>query len=315
MSLPDSWIRRKKAARSGGAPDPFRYDDVPPSLRVQILNILGRSIGIFRESNPWSSFQYFPPSNNLWIALEESLAHEFGLFALGGSQNAKRNFYDYFLASTDIDQVLVCIEWSFRIVDQAVRGWNAAARGESNVTQGADSAIAELNARLLEESVGYQWFSGQIIQIDNQFLHSELVVPALQLLSDPAFSGPNQEFLAAHDHFRAGRFKEAIAEANKSFESALKTICDRRGWSYKSTDAARALIAVVFANGLIPTYLQSQFNALQSVLESGAPTIRNREGGHGQGANPSEVPPHLASYAINLVAANIVLLVAADLAM
>lgn len=40
-------------------------------------------------------------------------------------------------------------------------------------------------------------------------------------------------------------------------------------------------------------------------------TLRNRQGGHGQGEAAVDVPPYLAAHALHLAAANIVLLVRA----
>jgi hypothetical protein len=55
-------------------------------------------------------------------------------------------------------------------------------------------AIADLNHRLLEHGVGYQYVSGKIIRIDSQFLHAEVVKPALALLQDKRYHGANDEF-------------------------------------------------------------------------------------------------------------------------
>ncbi|HLY25086.1 MAG TPA: hypothetical protein VKQ72_02025, partial [Aggregatilineales bacterium] len=88
-----------------------------------------------------------------------------------------------------------------------------------------------------------------------------------------------------------------------------------RGWTFNSTDTASALIAVCFNNGIIPGYLQSQFNALKSSLESGVPTVRNKTSGHGQGTQPITVPPYLAAYLLHLTATNILLLADADKAL
>ena len=51
------------------------------------------------------------------------------------------------------------------------------------------------------------------------------------------------------------------------------------------------------------------------MMEGGVPAVRNKDGGHGQGAEVREVPPGLAGYALHLTAANIVLLVEAHKAM
>lgn len=46
-----------------------------------------------------------------------------------------------------------------------------------------------------------------------------------------------------------------------------------------------------------------------TLLESGVPTVRNRQSGHGHGVQVSDVSPHLARYALHLTAATILLLV------
>lgn len=55
-------------------------------------------------------------------------------------------------------------------------------------------------------------------------------------------------------------------------------------------------------------YLQNQFSSVRILLESGIPTVRNKEGGHGQGSEASVVPEHLASYTLHLTATNLLFL-------
>ncbi len=54
--------------------------------------------------------------------------------------------------------------------------------------------------------------------------------------------------------------------------------------------AAKDLIQIVFDNGLIPSFMQSHFSGLKTTLESGLPTVRNRQSGHGQGSGQVVVP-------------------------
>ncbi len=72
------------------------------------------------------------------------------------------------------------------------------------------------------------------------------------------------------------------------------------------------LIAIVFDKGLIPPLMQSHFSALRSTLESGVPTIRNNQSGHGQSPNQIAVPEYIAAYILHLTASNILLLAKAD---
>ncbi|UXN07127.1 hypothetical protein N6A79_03720 [Bartonella sp. HY761] len=51
---------------------------------------------------------------------------------------------------------------------------------------------------------------------------------------------------------------------------------------------------------------------LQGLLESSVPTGRNKLAGHGQGANPIEIPDYIASYILHMTASTIVFLINAE---
>ena len=122
------------------------------------------------------------------------------------------------------------------------------------------------------------------------------------------YVGAQQEFLRAHEHYRAGKAKEALNECLKSFESMMKSVCDQKGWTYDQRAAAKSLIDTCFDNGLVPAFWKQHFSSLRSLLESGVPTGRNRLGGHGQGAVPTAVPMHVVGYMLHMTAAAIVFL-------
>ena len=131
-------------------------------------------------------------------------------------------------------------------------------------------------------------------------------------MSDDEYSGANEEFLKAHEHYRHGRYKECLNESLKAFESTMKVICQKRGWSYNQNDTAKKLIEICLSNDLVPSFLQAQITALKSILESGIPTIRNKSGGHGQGIQQTIVPPHLAGYMLHLTATTILFLIESE---
>ena len=101
-------------------------------------------------------------------------------------------------------------------------------------------------------------------------------------------------------------------ECLKAFESCIKAICDKRGWSYGDKDSLKNLIDIVFGEKLIPAFMQSYFSGLRSTLESGASTLRNRRSGHGQGSTIITVPEYMAAYALHLTASNILFLAKAN---
>ena len=177
---------------------------------------------------------------------------------------------------------------------------------------GRDDAIEELNQRFKEHGVGYQFTNGQIIRIDSEFTHTEIVKPALRLLNQKQYAGAQQEFLKAHEHYRKGNAKEALNECLKAFESVMKAICDKRRWNYSKNATSKPLIQVCFDNGLIPSFWQSHYSSLRNLLESSVPTGRNKLSGHGQGTTPEAVPDYLVAYMLNMTASAIVFLAEAD---
>ena len=235
-----------------------------------------------------------------------------GEFRLWGRVVTYRQGCEKFLLDhNDVDDVLSLIELSFREVDGKMRENQTHVRYATSWLP-ADDAIAELNHRFREHGIGYQFQGGQIIPVNSQYLHSEVVEPAISLLHDANFDGALQEFMAAHEHYRKGDYKEVIASAGNAFESTMKTICDRRGWTYDRATAL-ALIEVLYSNALIPPEMKNHFTGLRSVLEGGVPPLRNQagRGTHGQGSTPIVVPDYLAAYCLHLTAANIVFLVEA----
>ena len=171
-----------------------------------------------------------------------------------------------------------------------------------------DEGIAELNARFREHRVGYQFHEGQILKLDSEFSHQMATLPALLLLRQPYLAGADQEFRAAHDHFRHGRYKDALNDCLKAFESTMKAICHKRRWAYSQGDTAKVLIKICEQNKLFPVFMDSHLTGLRTTLEGGVPTARNKLSGHGQGAVPITVSEEFASYVLNLAAANILFL-------
>ena len=213
-------------------------------------------------------------------------------------KSAFESVCNFFLETKETEKAIDVIELLFQFIDECIR---------SHSNQFTD----ELNHRFREHGVGYQYESGQIIRVDSQFIHSEVMRPALCMLSDPMYEGANAEFLSAHEHYRSRKYKECLNDCLKAFESCIKAICEKKGWNYETYTANR-LIKIVFDNELIPTFMLSHFTALKSTLASGVPTVRNYLSGHGQGSEEVSVPESIAAYALHLTASNILLLARSD---
>lgn len=316
MDIGDLYSKRKKLTEHGEQPEVYQYTDLPQPFRRQVIHIWLSAIGPYREQDRFGRYSGNPSVNQLWNNIHKDLARELGLFNLG--IKGENSFYQCksFLLNKDtpIDNILDLIEVTFRYIDKEIREsrQNYQYQDELRDSQLPDDAISELNHRFREHGIGYQYNNGQIIRVDSGFIHAEVVVPALSLLSSQQFKGAEQEFRSAHEHYRNQKYKEAIVDAQKAFESTMKTICDECTWSYDpQKDSSQKLIKIMFDNELFPSYLQSYLSNLKSVLEAGVPTIRNKTSAHGQGSQTRIVSEHLAAFALHLTASNIVFLVEA----
>lgn len=178
------------------------------------------------------------------------------------------------------------------------------------VNKGIDKAIEELNYRFRQHNLGYEFVNGEIIRIDNKVIHQEIIKPALKLLYEEGFEGAEEEYRKAFEYRRKGDNKNAILEAEKAFESVLKTICDKKSYTYdKAKDTAAKLINILESNDFYPAYMSSHLTNLRTTLETGLPVVRNKNAGHGQGSTVTPISDEFVEYALNLAATNIVLLV------
>jgi hypothetical protein len=311
MAIVGLFSKREKRKRTLGQEDVFQYDTLPEAFRVQVMHLWRDALGEWRVTGVYPGFGVRYAPNKWWQQLYEVYIREKGLVTLvAGGSNPCDQFREYF-AQAPTEDALDVIELIFRFVDGFIRNMDQYERQRLRL-ESPDAVIAELNGRFREHGIGYEFIAGEIVRVDSKYVHAEAVKPALELLhgAGKKFAGPLEEFIIAHERYRKGEEKDAVTWALKAFESTLKAICSERGWSFDpNKHTASKLLEIVFANHLVPPYLQTQFTSLRSVLESGIPTIRNKTSGHGQGAAPTVVSVHLTRLALNLTATNIVFLI------
>lgn len=298
----DIFSKRKKE-ELGMIDDVYVYDEIPKKLRIQIMHIWNDSIGVYDDA---------------WELIHNIVIKELGLIKIVNQQyyTDKEGCIKFLLNHSVTDEVIDIIEVSFNVIEKKCNKLTEYDKYYKNIKQSAHDAIEDLNYRFKENSVGYEYIDGKIIRIDRELTHIEIVKPAIKVLHELEFEGANDEFMEAHKNYREGDYKSAINNAQKSFESMMKTICKKMNYEYdKDKDTAKTLIKILVDEGFIPKHqlnhldgLRSCLNGIITSLESGLPTLRNRNSGHGQGEEIIDIPEYLATYAINLVATNIVLL-------
>lgn len=300
LAIIELFSERQKRLR-GEVTDVYQYTDIPNKFRVQVMHILNDAIG--------EDSMYETKSVELYDFIHKTLTREYGNFSLSPYQSASsfQAIKAHFLSGISVDGCLDIIELCFKMINGYVRGNEGEFRGL--IKQTPDEAIGELNYRFKQAGIGYQFESGELVRVDSQFIHSDAVKPTLQILGkNSSYAGVNDEFLSAHEHYRHQKYKECLNDCLKSFESLMKAIHKKHSWDFNETDTAKKLINGCLTNNLVPEYLQNQFSSMRTLLESGIPTIRNKEGGHGQGADITIVPEHLATYALHLTASNLLFL-------
>lgn len=293
MALPNLFSRRKREA-AGIARDVYVYDKIPQNVRWQIWHALNDTRDSMRLDNP----------ARMVSVTVHFMRRELGVQTLPSNvytPTESEELLAWFLSCEDTDRVLDALELMSRVL------LNQSEYREEKYKDG----MATVNARLLEADLGYQLEDGEIVQISSQFVHNEVVLPALLLLADPQYATADKEFRQAHAEFRAGEYEDCIHDCGNAFESVLKVILTTKRWNFSANDTASKLIAVAFSNNLIPSYMQTEFTGLRTILESGIPTVRNKNGGHGAGPNPRNIPSYIAAFQLHQTAAAILLLVEA----
>ncbi len=284
LAIVDIFSKRQKRIRGEG-PDVYKYDELPESFRVQVIHIWEDVIGKVTRAEAAQTYEL----------IASALCREYGVFELPSKSRTRNRFEElanFLLQEPDVERVIDAIELSFRVV------WFEANSGSQSKRK--RDAIDELNERFKEHGIGFQFVVGKVIRVDTEYVHKDVVRPALQLLHQRRYAGAQEEFLSAHQHYRKGRTKEALNDCLKAFESVMKTICDRRKWSYAKGASAKSLIDTCLQNKLIPTFWQSHFSSLKSLMESGIPAGRNRLSGHGQGPAPVTVPDHILPHTCSI---------------
>lgn len=304
MAIFDLFSKRQKRLR-GEIADIYTYDNIPQNLRVQIVHIIRDCIGQRKEYQDDQAGQAYEFIYN-------ALCREYGLFQLiedSYRETPAEQVLNFLLQTNNTEEVLDVIELTFKYIDKIIKPNYQKYSYNTYYKIKPDDGISELNQRFKENGIGYSFTASEIIRIDSTYIHAEVAKPTISLLASRKFSGANEEYLKAHEHYRHGRNKECLTECLKAFESTMKIICKEKGWTFNQTDTAKKLIQVCFQNGLVPTFTQNQFTSLQNLLESGIPTIRNKLGGHGQGQTPQIVDDEMTRYGLNLAGTNIIFLV------
>ncbi len=104
------------------------------------------------------------------------------------------------------------------------------------------------------------------------------------------------------------KFKQLVKEANKAFESTLKSILIKLKIPFDENGTAKDLLKIFYEKDIIYPHMESFTNNVVEILK-GLPTLRNKQGGHGQGLTPQKLNESYAELSLYLSASFIVFLI------
>ena len=137
---------------------------------------------------------------------------------------------------------------------------------------------------------------GEFFKLDSDFMGARLVSTAHDALGANQFTGAADEFAKARQYLASEDIKETIYYASHSFESVMKVLT---GLQHANADK---LIKELSSAGYfddLPESIRSGF--AEQTLKT-LPFLRNKLGGHGQGATIVQVPRVYGDLAVQLAA-------------
>jgi len=131
----------------------------------------------------------------------------------------------------------------------------------------------------------------QIILKKNQFTHSNIVSPVLELLKRKEFAVANQSFEKALKHFRKKDYEECLTECGSALESTLKSIFKLKKWKYSEDENLRPLMTRAIEHLGLQTFLTDPF-----ILVG---TIRNKLSSSHKGTMERQPSSQIAEWTLN----------------
>lgn len=171
MAIYELYSTRNKAKY----PEVYQYTEVSDKLRTQVAQILVAAIGTVSG--------YQTPSDEVYALIFNVLKREYGESSLGGCYMGSSSWLEkYLIDHTPTEEFIDVLELSCRFIDKHVRRNWANFTYNDNASQKPDDALEELNERMKRAGFGYEYTDGVIVRIDEQYIHAEVVKPALLIL-------------------------------------------------------------------------------------------------------------------------------------
>lgn len=160
-----------------------------------------------------------------------------------------------------------------------------------------------INAVFSDNDIPWVLVDGRMVKIDSKQFEQDMKRKTAERLNElkdaaPVFQSSYDELVKGIEFLDKGDFAEAVTNAAKSYESALKVLCN------VENAAAGKLVSEIVKRGLLDLPDGMEQKDFESKVLMSLPFIRNRPGAaHGAGAGSGEISRNMANLAVNLACA------------
>ena len=168
----------------------------------------------------------------------------------------------------------------------------------SNMDSGERDALRQKVNQIFElHDCPWRISDGEFFKLDADFIGTKLAATGHDALAANQFAGAANEYAKARQYLGTGDVREAIFFAGHSFESVMKVLTKLE---HANGDK---LIKELGSQGFFDDLPESvQCGFMDQVLKA-LPFLRNKLGGHGQGAAVVAIPPVYGDLAVQIAAA------------
>jgi hypothetical protein len=168
----------------------------------------------------------------------------------------------------------------------------------SNMDSGERDALRQKVNQIFElHDCPWRISDGEFFKLDADFVGAKLAALGHDALAANRFAGAANEYAKARQYLGTGDVREAIFFAGHSFESVMKVLAKLE---HANGDK---LIKELGSQGFFDDLPESVRSGFMDQVLKALPFLRNKLGGHGQGASVVDIPPVYGDLAIQIAAA------------
>lgn len=202
--------------------------------------------------------------------------------------------FGYGIDSEEDNLAKLPISWLFSVIELLF--------DELSTTE-KEAFRSAINVTFSDNDIPWVLVDGRMVKIDSRQFEQDMKRRAAERLNElkdaaPVFQSSYDELVKAIEFLDKGDFAEAVTNATKSYESALKVLCN------EENAAAGRLVSEISKRGLLDLPDGMEQKDFENKVLMSLPFIRNRPGAaHGAGAGTGEISRSMANLAVNLACA------------